>query len=135
MESRHISVIIAADPDDVYAFAADPANLPRWASGLAQSDVEVRGDELVVASPMGEVVVRFAPRNAYGILDHAVTLPSGETVDNPLRVVAHPGGAEVVFTVRRRAMTDDEFARDCGAVAEDLARLRGILEAERSPRD
>lgn len=128
MRSRHISVVIAASPDDVYAFAADPGNLPRWAAGLAQADVEVRGDELVAQSPMGEVTVRFVPRNPYGILDHAVTLPSGTTVDNPLRVVAHPGGAEVVFTVRQIELTDDAFARDCRLVAEDLERLRGILE-------
>lgn len=129
--SRHVSVVIATSPDAVYDFAADPENLPRWAAGLARADVKVRGEELVAQSPMGEVTVRFVPRNPYGVLDHAVTLPSGTTVDNPLRVVAHPDGAEVVFTVRQIELTDDEFARDCRLVEEDLERLRRILEGGR----
>lgn len=129
MNSRHVSVVIAADPRTVYAFAADPRNLPRWAAGLAQADVEVRGDDLVAQSPMGEVTVRFVPHNAFGVLDHVVTLPSGEAVDNPLRVLAHPEGTEVVFTVRQLELSDDDFERDCRLVAEDLERLRAILEA------
>jgi uncharacterized protein YndB with AHSA1/START domain len=128
MESRHLSRVIAAAPEDVYAFAADPANLPRWAAGLAQAEVEVRGDVLVIQAPMGEVTVRFVERNDFGILDHDVTLPSGTTVTNPLRVVAHPDGAEVVFTVRQIELTDEEFERDCGLVEKDLESLRDLLE-------
>ena len=129
MRSRHVSVVIAADPDAVYSFATDPVNLPRWAAGLAQADVEVRGDDLIAQSPMGEVVVRFVPRNPYRILDHDVMLPSGTTVTNPIRVLAHPEGSEVVFTVRQIELTDEEFERDCAMVAEDLERLRTIIEA------
>jgi uncharacterized protein YndB with AHSA1/START domain len=32
---RHISVDIARRPAEVYEFASDPRNLPRWAAGLA----------------------------------------------------------------------------------------------------
>jgi hypothetical protein len=31
------------------------------------------------------MVLTFVPRNDYGVLDHFVTLPSGETVHNPRR--------------------------------------------------
>ena len=128
MRSRHLSRVIAASPQSVYAFAADPANLPLWAAGLAQAEVEVRGDALVVQSPMGEVTVRFVPRNDLGVLDHDVTLPSGTVVTNPLRVLPHPDGAEVLFTVRQIELTDEEFERDCQLVAQDLERLRDLLE-------
>ncbi|MGO2466845.1 MAG: SRPBCC family protein [Microbacterium gubbeenense] len=127
MQSRHLSIVVPASVDDVYGFASDPRNLPRWAAGLAQSEVELRGEDLVVQSPMGEVLVRFAPRNALGILDHDVVLPSGTVVTNPLRVFSHPDGAEVVFTVRQIELTDEEFERDCGMVAADLARLRELV--------
>ena len=127
MRSRHVSTVIPATVADVYAFAADPRNLPRWAAGLAQSEVDIRGDELVARSPMGEVVVRFVARNDLGVLDHDVMLPSGTVVTNPLRVLAHPEGSEIVFTVRQIELTDDEFERDCGMVADDLARLRAIF--------
>lgn len=129
MRSRHVSQVIRRPPADVYAFAADPDNLPRWAAGLAQSDVRREGDRLVVESPMGEVTVTFAPPNALGVLDHDVRLPSGEVVHNPVRVVAHPDGAEVVFTVRQLDLSDDELDRDAATVHEDLERLRAILEA------
>jgi hypothetical protein len=79
---------------------------------------------------MGEVTVRYVPRNDLGVLDHVVTLPTGETVLNPLRVVTHPDGCEVIFTVRRLAMTDEELDADCAAVAADLDRLRALTEPE-----
>jgi len=130
MRSRHISAVIPAPAADVYAFAADPRNLPCWAAGLAQSEVGMRRDDLVVSSPMGEVIVRFVPRNDYGVLDHDVILPSGTIVTNPLRVLVHPEGSEVVFTVRQIELTDDEFERDCTMVAEDLERLREVFRTE-----
>ncbi|WP_298752106.1 hypothetical protein [uncultured Serinicoccus sp.] len=60
-----------------------------------------------------------------------VVLPSGTVVTNPLRVLAHPHGSEVVFTVRQIELTDEEFDRDCQTVAADLDRLAGLVE-ERS---
>lgn len=128
MRSRHVSRVIAASPQDVYEFAVVPTNLPMWAAGLAQAEVKVQGEDLVVQSPMGEVRVRFVPRNDLGVLDHDVTLPSGTVVTNPLRVLAHPEGAEVLFTVRQLDLTDEEFERDCALVAQDLESLRSLLE-------
>ena len=117
--SRHVSVWIDAGPDAVYALASDPAELPRWAAGLADPS-------------LSDAVVDFAPHNELGVLDHVVRLPSGEAVYNPMRVIpGGPGeaGCEVVFTVRRRpGVTDAEFEADAAAVAVDLATLRGLLE-------
>lgn len=134
MQSRHVSCVIAASPSEVYVFASVPENLPLWAAGLAGADVERDGELLRVESPMGLVTVRFAPPNDFGVLDHDVTLPTGAVVNNPLRVVAHPGGAEVVFTVRQLDLPDADFERDCASVAEDLGRLKRILEV-RPPRE
>jgi uncharacterized protein YndB with AHSA1/START domain len=127
-ESRHLSVHIDRSVADVYDYAADPANLPAWAPGLGRSVTVVDG-RLEVESPMGHVVVEFVPRNEFGVLDHDVTLPSGEVVHNPVRVIADGAGAEVVFTVRRRdGMTDAEFDTDAGAVQADLDLLRTVME-------
>ncbi|MBY8881461.1 SRPBCC family protein [Actinacidiphila acidipaludis] len=126
--SRHISAWIARPAAEVYEFARRPSNLPSWAAGLGTSVEEVDG-RWVADSPMGHVVVSFAPPNDFGVLDHDVTLPSGETVSNPMRVVPDDGGSEVVFTLRRRpGMSDDDFARDAAAVAADLATLKALLE-------
>jgi len=116
-------------PGDVYAFASDPRNLSRWAAGLAHEDVELVDGVWVVESPMGRVTVEFAPSNPFGVLDHEVTLPSGETVSNPMRVMPNADGCDVVFTVCRRAgMGVEEFAADKDAVAADLATLRDLMQ-------
>ncbi|MFI7242598.1 SRPBCC family protein [Streptomyces qinglanensis] len=128
--SRHVSVYIDRPLGEVYAYASNPVNLPVWAHGLGDS-VE-QGDEGWVAesSPTGRVVVDFAPRNELGVLDHDVTLPSGQTVYNPVRVIVHGAGSEVVFTLRRRPeMSDADFERDADTVAADLVRLKSIMES------
>lgn len=127
MQSRHISVVIDKTAGEVYDYVSDPENLPLWAAGLAQSEVARAGDTLLVDSPMGAVKVTFAPRNPFGVLDHDVVLPSGDAVSNPLRVVNHPEGAEVIFTVRQLG-DEASFERDASTVFADLERIKGILE-------
>ena len=57
-------------------------------------------------------------------------MPSGETIYNPMRVIPDGTGCEVVFTLRRLpGMSDEDFARDAGLVAADLARLTQVLES------
>jgi hypothetical protein len=127
-ESRHISEWIGRPADEVYAYASDPANLPRWAPGLGSS-VENSDGRWFVQTSMGRAGFAFVPRNEYGVLDHDVTLPSGEVVYNPMRVIPDGHACEVVFTLRRRpGMSDAEFSADAGAVAADLARLKRNLE-------
>jgi Polyketide cyclase / dehydrase and lipid transport len=132
MTSRHVSVWVETAPEVVYAIASDPEQLPRWASGLAESGLRQTAGGWVADSPMGEVIVEFAPTNEFGVLDHVVRMPSGEAVYNPLRVIPAGEGrarCEVVFTVRRRpGMTNEEFDRDAATVTADLDRLRLLAE-------
>lgn len=130
--SEHISIRIDRRVTDVYDFAADPRNLPKWAAGLAGSRVERDGEQWFTESPMGRVTFTFAPRNDFGVLDHDVTLPSGETVYNPLRIIRDGDGCEAVFTLRQRpGMTDDDFERDADAVARDLTSMKTLVERVR----
>ena len=127
-ESKHLSERINRPADEVYAYASDPANLPEWAPGLGSS-VELVDGRWFVDTPTGRVGVAFAPRNEYGVLDHDVTLPSGEIIYNPVRVITYGSGCEVVFTLRRLpGMSDEDFERDADAVAADLTRLKRVLE-------
>jgi hypothetical protein len=127
-ESWHISERIGRSADEVYAYVANPANLPLWAPGLGNSVEEVDG-QWFVDTPAERVRFAFAQRNDFGVLDHYLTLNSGEIIYAPMRVIADDSGSEVVFTVRRRpGMTDDEFKADGDAVAADLARLKRVLE-------
>jgi hypothetical protein len=129
LESRHLSKHIDVPADKVYAYAADPANLPRWAPGLGNAVEQIDG-QWFVDTPAERVCFAFAPRNDFGVLDHYVTLNSGEVIYIPMRVIADESGSEVLFTLRRRpGMTDAEFKADADAVAADLARLKHVLES------
>lgn len=127
-KSKHISVSINRPADDVYEFASNPANLPQWAAGLSGSIENVKGD-WIAESPMGRVKVEFAEKNKFGILDHDVTLPSGEKIYNPMRVFPNDDGSEVIFTLYQRSdLSDQMFAEDAEAVAKDLEKLKSLLE-------
>ena len=126
--SRTLSVAIDRAPEDVYAFASRPENLPRWAFFDA---IERQGDAWVARTPDGPVTIRFAEPNALGVLDHVVRVADLE-VHVPMRVVANGSGSEILLTVLRLPGTTDEtFERDCGTVARDLAKLKELLESER----
>jgi len=125
---RHISASIDRPPDEVYAFASNPENLPKWATGLSGSIKNVHG-EWIADSPMGKVKIRFAEANTFGVLDHEVVLESGVRIRNPMRVVPRGNGSEIIFTLFRQPdMSDEKFSEDAKWVEKDLMRLKGLLE-------
>src|SRR5215475_1825273 len=128
-ESKHLAEWIDRPAAEVYRYASNPANVPEWAPGLGSAVDNVDG-VWFVETGAGRATFAFAPPNEFGVLDHDVTMPSGQTFYNPMRVIPDKRGCEVVFTLRRLpAMTDDEFARDAGLVTADLARLKQVLES------
>lgn len=128
LPARYISTSVARSFREVYDFASNPENLPLWAAGLSGSISNIDGS-WIAESGMGRVRVEFAPPNQFGVLDHTVTLATGESFYNPLRTFANGEGSEIVFTLFRRPGVDDaEFEADAAAVARDLATLKGILE-------
>jgi len=128
--SLHLPVVIERPWRTVYEYVSDPRNLPRWAAGLAGSEVQREVSQWSMSSPMGRVLVSFVPENELGVVDHTVTLPTGESVLNPLRVLPlTEDSCEVVFTLRRRTMTEAELAEDAEAVRADLDQLKEICES------
>jgi len=127
-KSQHICVSINCSADEVYEFASNPKNLPKWAAGLSGSIKNINGD-WIAESPMGRIKVKFAGKNKFGILDHDVTLPSGEKVYNPMRVFPNNNGSELIFTLYQRPdMSDKMFAEDAKLVKRDLEKLKSLLE-------
>jgi hypothetical protein len=129
MPARHISTSIARPSSDVYEFASNPQNLPLWAAGLTGSIANVDG-VWIAESGMGSVRIQFAEHNDFGVLDHTVTLASGESFDNPMRTFPNGDGSEVVFTLFRQPDVDDAaFEADAAAIARDLATLKALMES------
>ena len=130
--SRHVSISINNSTEKVYEFASDPENLPKWAAGVGGSIKNVNG-EWIAESPMGMVKIKFADKNKFGILDHDVTLPSGETFYNPMRVFPNKGGSELIFTLYQRSgMSDRDFRKDEEQIKADLEKLKALVEKEAS---
>jgi hypothetical protein len=128
-ESQHISIYIERPAAEVYAYVVNPANLPNWAAGLSGS-IEERDGRWFDESPMGKIEVAFVPENPYFVLDHDVTLSDGTTFNNPMRVITHDAGCEVVFTLRRQAdRPEDDYEADARAIRTDLATLKRLLES------
>jgi hypothetical protein len=126
--AKHISISINRSAAQVYEFASNLENLPKWAAGLSGSIKRVNED-WVAEAPMGSVKVKFAEENQFGVLDHRVTLPTGITVYNPMRVFPNNDGSELVFTLYRRPdVSDQEFAEDAKSVEQDLAKLKTLVE-------
>jgi len=83
-------------------------------------------------TPTGWVGIRFVPANEFGVLDHSVQLPDGQSVLNPMRVVANGDGSEIMFTLfQLPGMDDHQFARDAEMVQADLQSLKAVMESKK----
>ena len=129
-QARHVSVSIARNAQQAYAFLAVPENFMQWASGLAASMKKV-GDEWVAQTPEGPAKVRFSEFNAHMVLDHWVELESGQNIPIPLRVLPNGDGCELVLTVfRQPGKSDADFAADADWVMRDLKAAKALLERQ-----
>jgi hypothetical protein len=129
MKSQTISAQISRLPSAVYDFASNPENLPKWVRSFCLS-VKKCADGWLMETPTGIVGIRFAPANQFGVLDHVVTLPDGQSILNPMRVVANGEGSEVTFTLfQLPGMSDEQFAKDAEMVEADLRTLKAVLES------
>jgi hypothetical protein len=132
MKSKTLSVSIAVSPGKVYKFVSNPENLSVWAASFAKS-VRCEDWKWIVETDNGFVTVRFMMKNTFGILDHVVTLPSGEKIYNSMRVVQNGKGSEVLFMLfKTDFISDEQFERDAELVELDLQSLKHILENKKS---
>jgi hypothetical protein len=133
MKSQTISVFIAAPPAQVYAFASNPENLPRWVPSFFNSVERVNG-EWVAQTPLGRALFEFVPPNDLGVLDHTITLSSGIRLTNPMRVIPNGDGSEMLLTlIQAEDVPDEQFKEDGEQVLSDLHSLRRLLEAPGAP--
>jgi len=125
--ARNISISINKSADEVYRFASNPKNFPQWVDFI-KSMTQV-GDVWIGKTDIGDIKIKWPPLNDFGILDHEVTLATGETVNNHMRVFPNNKGSEFTFTLFwLPGRTEKEFNEDAKAVTKDLQNLKEILE-------
>lgn len=128
IESRTISVSINRNWNEVYETIWRPEDFPKWASGLSKSSLAKDGDAWIAEGPEGPIRISFTDRNAFGVMDHYVTLDNGTEIYVPLRVIRNGDGAEVLLTLfRQPGMTDAQFSADAEWVARDLLALKALV--------
>jgi hypothetical protein len=130
MRSNTQSVSLPGLPEDVFAFLADPENLPRWAVGFCRGIRRDGAERWMVETPGGDVPVHYVTNAALGTIDFHMTIaPAIEAVAYS-RVIANGNGAEYVFTQFQTAdMPDVVFDGRMSALAEELHVLQAIFRA------
>ena len=130
LASEVITVSIRRPYAQVHEFLSDRANFTRWAS-LPDSILEpLGGEDWLVDLPSGRRIIRFSPRNPYGIFDYQ-TFPPGEDggPTTPVRLVPNEEGADLMLVWFRRAgVTDGQFQSEVEWAQSDLQRLKTLLE-------
>jgi carbon monoxide dehydrogenase subunit G len=133
---------MAATPAEIYAFLAEPANLPRWQTGVISSERTSPGPtaagstgrvmfELMGQRVTAETVVREAVPDRRLVL---ATSASGMSVVGTLELAAADGGTQLSFSSEIKAenifmaplerMVADVAERDLDA---SLARLEAAI--------
>jgi len=127
--SAVVHTSILARPQDVVAFLSDLENWKRWAPWI-RSVARSSGRDWKLETDVGPMTAHFVEPNSFGVLDHEVTLASGITVLNSMRVLPNGAGSELVMVVfQSPGVSTEEFERDVQAVTDDLARLKKAAEA------
>ena len=122
----HTSIL--APPQDVVAFLSDMQNWKTWASWI-RSVARSSPRDWTLETETGLMKVHFVEPNPLGVLDHHVTLASGVTVFNALRVLPNGTGSELVMVLfQSPATSTSEFERDIQAVTDDFARIKKTAE-------
>jgi hypothetical protein len=126
-EVVHTSIL--ASPQEVIAFLSDMNDWKTWAPWI-RSVRRSSARDWTLDTEAGVMEVHFVEPNSLGVLDHDVTLASGVTVHNSMRVLANGSGSELVMVlIQQPAMSAAEFERDVQAVRDDLARIKQVAEA------
>ena len=125
-EVVHTSIL--ALPADVVAFLGDLNNWKAWAPWVSSVSRSSPRD-WTLETDVGLMHMHFVEPNVFGVLDHRVTLPSGITILNSMRVVPNESGSELVMVLMQHStVSDEEFARDVESVRGDLVRIKAAIE-------
>jgi hypothetical protein len=130
MRSEVVKVAIERPFAEVYAFLAEPLNFTQWAANPGSEMSPVEGHDWLVELPPGPRVVRFTPRNPYGVLDYQA-FPTEESSGpvTPVRLMPNGSGSELWVTwYQRPGISDERFSSDLEWLQADLGRLKTLLE-------
>ncbi len=128
MRAATRSVTINCPVGRVFAFIADPVNLPLWSKSFCLSIHPDQG-QWVAETPQGPIKIRIATHRQLGIADQFLSPAPGVEFMIPTRVVPNGLGAEFIFTLfQPDHLSDDEYLQEVALVEHELQLLKQLLE-------
>jgi hypothetical protein len=122
------NIMIETSAAAVYAFVADPANLPRWAVGFAQG-VRQEDGTWIVETAAGDVPVRVDADSGRATVDFHMRPAAGVEVSAFSRVLPAGDASVYVFTqFQGPGMPDEVFDAQVRALGHELIALKAVLE-------
>ncbi|MEQ1760956.1 MAG: SRPBCC family protein [Vicinamibacterales bacterium] len=123
-------VRIEADAASVFAFLADPSNLPKWAVGFAsQVEIDDDGSVIVTTGQGHRMPVVIVASEGSGVVDFVMTPAPGMSAVAWARVVTTSDGAMVTFAqAQSPGVPDEVFAGQVAAVTHELGVLKAVVE-------
>jgi hypothetical protein len=131
LPSRILSVSIARPFRTVYEFVVEPRNFTQWATTVDSEIIQLNDTDWVAEFPeIGRRVIRFTPRNPYGVLDYRAFSEGGLPGPlTPVRLYPNGEGADLTLTrFRGERISQEQFESECVWMLSDLTRLKTLLE-------
>lgn len=130
MRAATRSVTINCPLPRVYAFIADPANLPLWSKSFCLSIRNEQG-QWIAETPQGPIKIRIATHRQLGIADQFLSPAPDIEFMIPTRVVPNGSGSEFIFTLfQPDHLSDEEYLQEVALVEHELQLLKELLEAK-----
>ena len=122
------SADIAAPPDKVYAFLADPINWPQYAVVNLRSVSSGQDGWFKAVTKFGEGELKINGVKELGLFDHVWKDPQA-TWKVYSRVVPNGGGSTVTMTLfQPPVMSNEQFDHAMKEMDVEMAKLKEILE-------
>jgi hypothetical protein len=134
--AKTLTASLPQDAQALFAWIAEPENLPRWHSSFCRS-IRRENGSLLVESPRGSVPIRFIRDDHSLVLDLLAEVAEGIELTNAIRVLRSGEGSELVWTLIKpedvsESLFNEQF-RWAGSALQNLRKVMLTEAAARAP--
>lgn len=129
--SKTLTAALPEDSQAIFAWIADPENLPQWHSAFCRS-VRRENGRWMVESPRGLLGIRFIRDDRALVLDWIVRFDDGQELTTAIRVLPNGDGSEIVVTLLKPAgFSEAAFQEQFRWIESALRELRKKPQTQR----
>ena len=131
MQTRLLTLTVAAPRAAAFNFLADIENLPAWTGGFCEW-IELHREGWWAYTALGELAVETKVDDISGVIDLSLRHVSGWSMVIPLRVRSDGDGGALVHASCRQApgMSDEDYERLFESLLSGLRELPAQLHPE-----